>query len=210
MPQLFSFTRKLKRSINFLLEHQDLDRIFILPLSDQATEQLLELQKLLEDRHLDENVNDKWTYYQGNSGFNTRKVYKHLHGVWEASPLFPWLWSPGNLGKHKFFFWLLLEDRLNTRNLLRRKNKYMDDQTCVLCNNGVEVPFIFYLIVCSLRASYLNIHWNLNLQPLDMIIEARTNFCSIIFREIVITTCQIIWKMRNSIILIMPLATSRF
>jgi hypothetical protein len=43
MPQLFSFTRKLKRSINFLLEHQDLDRIFILPLSDQATEQLLEL-----------------------------------------------------------------------------------------------------------------------------------------------------------------------
>jgi len=33
-----------------------------------------------------------------------------------------------------------------------------------------------------------------------MIIEARTNFGSIIFREIVVTACWIIWKMRNNII----------
>jgi len=32
------------------------------------------------------------------------KAYKCLQGSYEASPLFSWLWSTGNLGKHKFFF----------------------------------------------------------------------------------------------------------
>jgi hypothetical protein len=36
-----------------------------------------------------------------------------------------------NLGKHKFFFWLLLRDRLNTKNLLRRKTNILEDYNCV-------------------------------------------------------------------------------
>jgi hypothetical protein len=30
-------------------------------------------------------------------------------------------------------FWLLLQDRLNTRGLLRRKNMYLDSYVCELC-----------------------------------------------------------------------------
>jgi hypothetical protein len=56
----------------------------------------------------------------------------------EASPLFFGLWASCNLGKHKFFFWLLIRDILNTTNLLRRKNMELDDYTCVLCNGGHE------------------------------------------------------------------------
>ena len=55
-----------------------------------------------------------------------------MMGSLEASPLFDWLWSSSNLGKHKFFFWLLLRDQLNTRNILRRKNTDLDDYNCVL------------------------------------------------------------------------------
>ena len=44
------------------------------------------------------------------------------------------------------------------------------------------------------------IHWNMNLSPLDMIIEARSNFGNLIFREIFITTCWVIWTSRNAVI----------
>ena len=36
------------------------------------------------------------------------------------------------------------------------------------------------------------INWNLNLSPLDMILQARADFDNIIFREIVITACWVI------------------
>lgn len=62
LPQLFSFTRKHKCSINFLVEHQDLDRLFSLPLSIQAANQLTDLHALLDARPLDEETTDTWTY----------------------------------------------------------------------------------------------------------------------------------------------------
>jgi hypothetical protein len=48
--------------------------------------------------------------------------------------------------------------------------------------------------------SSINIHWDLSLQSLDMIIRARTDFGSHIFREIFISACWIIWKAWNGII----------
>jgi len=47
----------------------------------------------------------------------------------------------------------------------------------------------------------MHIYWNDNLDPLDMIIEARTAFGSYLFRAIVITACWIIWNSRNGLIL---------
>ena len=46
----------------------------------------------------------------------------------------------------------------------------------------------------------MHIYWNNNLDPLDMIIEARTLFGHSIFRELMITACWIIWRTRNAII----------
>jgi len=48
--------------------------------------------------------------------------------------------------------------------------------------------------------SSIPISWNLNLPPLDMILEARTNFGSPIFRELFTTACWIIWTTRNRVI----------
>jgi hypothetical protein len=44
---------------------------------------------------------------------------------------------------------------------------------------------------------FISISWNLQLQPLDMIIEAQNVFGDHIFREIVITAYWIIWTTRN-------------
>lgn len=147
-PQLFSFARKPKCSIRFLLNHQ-LDRVFSPTLSVIAANQLMELQTLLEDRTWDENTLDTWSYTWGNSNFSSKKAYKALSPHVEASPLFKWLWNASNKGNHKFFFWLLIRDRLNTRNLLRRKNMHLPYYTCALCSAGVEEDYFHLFFHCS-------------------------------------------------------------
>ena len=95
-----------------------------------------------------------------------------------------------------------IKDRLNTRNLLRRKNVYLDDYTCVLCSNGLEETSFHLFFECSFSVDCwsINIQWNLNLQPLDMVITTRNAFGKLTFRELVITACWIIWEKRNGII----------
>ena len=51
-----------------------------------------------------------------------KKAYKHLSGYRQVHPSFRWLWASSYQNKHKVFFWLLLKDRLNIQNLLRRKH----------------------------------------------------------------------------------------
>jgi len=82
--------------------------------------------------------------------FSSSRAYKKLRGIVEASHLFKWLWTSSNLGKHKFFVWWLLRDRLNTRNILRRKNRILDDYNCVLCNSCCEET-LFHLFFSSAR-----------------------------------------------------------
>jgi hypothetical protein len=70
---------------------------------------LEEIQAILQERVWDENINDIWNYSWGPSVFSSKKAYNILIGNTEASPLFSWLWASSNLGKHKFFFRLLLD-----------------------------------------------------------------------------------------------------
>jgi hypothetical protein len=191
-----------KCSLQFYLE-QDISHIFSLPLSQQAADQILHLENHIQSLNIDEFQNDIWTYCWGSMNYSSKKAYTKLQGYSEASPLFSWLWGSNNLGKHKFFFWLLLRDRLSTRNLLRRKNMFLEDYSCVLCNSGQEETFFHLFFECPFSTScwhFISIHWNLNLQPLDMIISAREDFGSNIFREIIITACWAIWLVRNGVI----------
>jgi hypothetical protein len=72
-----------------------------------------------------------------------------------------------------------------------------------MCNQGCEETSLHLFFECSFgkecRES-IPIIWEMNLNPLDMILQARMNFGSVIFREILITACWILWNTRNSII----------
>lgn len=108
-PQLFSFSKKHKCSISYFLD-QDVPRLFSLPLSTQAIDQLQEIDNLLQARYQDENVEDILTYSWGSTKYSSKKAYNILIGTTAASPLFKWIWASSNLSKHKFFFWLLLRE----------------------------------------------------------------------------------------------------
>ena len=86
-PQLYSFTKKPKCSLWFFVD-QSLDRLFHLPLSIQASNQLTDLQAVLQEGVWDPEEADYWVYSWGSSTYNNRKAYKCLQGSYEASPLF--------------------------------------------------------------------------------------------------------------------------
>lgn len=177
--------------------------LFSLPLSQEAAAQLEHMQEYLENSNFSETDIDVWSYTWGTTKFSSKKTYTKLQDQSEASPLFTWLWGSSNLGKHKFFFWLLLWDRLSTHNLLRRKRMFLEDYSCVLCNSGMEETLLHLFFECPFSTTCwqsISIHWGLNLQPLDMVITARKQFGSNIFREILITACWTIWLVRNGII----------
>lgn len=139
----------------------------------------------------------------GFPGFSSKKAYLQLIGSRPCSPIFKWMWKSCARSKHKFFFWLLLRDWLNTRNLLRRKNMHLDDHSCVLCSSGDEETLMHLFFYCSFSQSCcatLGISWVLSLPPLHMIIQARQDFGRSIFREIIIVASWCIWCHRNSII----------
>lgn len=102
-PHLFSFAKKQKCSLKFFME-SDASRNFTLPLSVQASQELIALQESLQQEAGDEQDWDIWSYRWNSQNFCSKKAYKHLQGIQVSSPLFKWMWSAGNLGKHKFFF----------------------------------------------------------------------------------------------------------
>lgn len=59
-------------------------------------------------------------------------------------------WKSSSKGKAQILLWLLLKDRLNTRNLLRRKSMDILDYNGVLCSAPIERnsdPFFFWMLV---------------------------------------------------------------
>ena len=79
----------------------------------------------------------------------------------------------------------------------------LDDYSCVLCSLGCEETCFRLFFECPFSRdcwATIPINQNLNLSPLDMILQVRADFDNIIFREIVITTCQVILTTRNRII----------
>jgi hypothetical protein len=56
--------------------------------------------------------------------------------------------------KENSFFWLVLQERLNTRALLKRKNMPLPDYSCVLCACGIEEELSHLLFHCPFSLVY--------------------------------------------------------
>jgi hypothetical protein len=79
----------------------------------------------------------------------------------------------------------------------------LDDYNCVLCSSGCEETSFHLFFECPFSQVCWNsipMSWDTNLQPLDMIIKARSDFGNAFFREILITVCWAIWITRNGVI----------
>jgi hypothetical protein len=116
---------------------------------------------------------------------------------------FRWIWKSACLPKHKFFFWLLIQDRLNTKMHMVKNNLFVDSQHCVLCNEDTQENMIHLFFQCDFSQNFwwrLGEEWNTELEVIDMIMDAKKDQLTVFFNEAMIVGCWSIWNQRNSII----------
>lgn len=199
-PELYSFSLNKKISVQKFLQ-SDIDHLLQLPLSLSASNELAILINNLDDFQLQLNSEDIWSYIWGSNAFSVQKAFSKLIGTTLASPWFKWMWrSYAVRVTKKFFFWLFLRDRINTRGLPGRKNMHLDSYNCVYCDTGQEETIVHLFFQCPFSqrcCRKLNIFWDLSLDPDSMLFTARQNFNSKIFREVLIIGCCAIWCHRT-------------
>jgi hypothetical protein len=118
-PRLFSFVLNDNLSASQVYEMEDISSIFFLPLSVQAHGELNELQDLMAANPLS-NQNDVWSYTWGDK-YYVAKFYEYIHSHIKVPKVYHWLWKSSCVMSVKMFAWLLLRDRLNTKDLIHRR-----------------------------------------------------------------------------------------
>ena len=76
------------------------------------------------------------------------KVYGLLKKGISAHIIFSLIWKSAPILRYKVFFWLLLKDRLNNRNLLQKKTFNLPDYSCVLCDDKVDETNLHLFLDC--------------------------------------------------------------
>lgn len=200
-PQLFSFAKNKYISVSIAANTTILHDLFHLPLSSEAFTQFQDFSYKLQSLTLQDS-SDSWFFY-GNHTFSIKRIYRLLIGHHSVHNVHKWLWKSACQNKRKVFFWLVLKDRLSTRCLLRRRNMFLPDYTCVFCTHDVDEDLLHLLFHCPFAMAF----WYTlgiiipNSDDLFVIIEGlKVQIHLPFFLEIIVTMCWAIWMMRNDII----------
>jgi hypothetical protein len=93
-------------------------------------EQLHELEHQIADINLNEHQ-EKWNFIWGNQ-FSTKKLYNLLMGEHPTHQPILDIWKTCNIPRQKFFSWLLPHGKLNTKDMMTKKNFYVEFSECIL------------------------------------------------------------------------------
>ena len=149
-PRAFSFATKEDVSVEDFLGSTTLDENFYLPLSPQALDEVHDLQEISMHLQPSTSPNDVWSYAWGKTEFKASDYYKFCFREADAHPTFSHLWKSHCIMRIKVFGWLLIHDRLNTRNMLKRRHFNIgDDHTCLLCGLQVKETVDHMIFSCS-------------------------------------------------------------
>jgi hypothetical protein len=107
-------------------------------------------QIVLNDAH------DRWRYIWGSDKFSSQKAYRFSMGRMQIHPIYRLVWKSKCQPKHRVFYWLWLKNRLNTRNMLRRRNMELDSYSCENCLWQREET-LYHLF---LRCNFAKACWN--------------------------------------------------
>ena len=115
-----------------------------------------------------------------------------------------YIWKSRCLPKLKVFLWLLLKDRLNTKDLMVRKHWHVEGgHSCVLCDDDVLETRDQLFFTCPFaNRCWDTIHIDFeNIGHIhSRILKTKSDFTGPCFMEIFATAAWNIWKARNELI----------
>ena len=202
-PRAFSFAKDEDISVRAFLGATSLQETFHLPLSEQAHAETRNLQSLTLDVQLAGlSTHDDWTYVWGSIHFAANKFYEFFFRDVQAHPAYSWLWKSKTTMKIKVFGWLLLSDRLNTRNVLKQRHfnigNTFDCMLCPTCNDET-VEHLFFECPFSLHCwAKIGMQGSTQGNRLDWVESAKTSWNRPLFVEILLQSARSIWKERNN------------
>jgi hypothetical protein len=152
---------------------------------------MLQLQNILEGVSLNEST-DRWLYIWNTGQFSVKRAYSHLSGHLILHPVYHWLWRSFCQNKHKVFFWLLIKDRLSTRELLRRKNMDLQNYNCILCNGSTDESLLHLFLDGPFATqcwAWLNIQVDHSFDPFQNLQGFKEQLRVPFFMEVIILMC---------------------
>jgi hypothetical protein len=102
------------------MDAEDSDSIFILPILQEAFNKLQNLRDHLLLQMFDEHDKDTWSYQWGNTNILSKKFLQDVFSKLASTPDVFLDVEIQSTPRVKFFAWLILVDRLNTKMMLRR------------------------------------------------------------------------------------------
>lgn len=88
---------------------------------------------------IDERNPDAWSFVWGADRYRPRDFYDFCYREVVPPNYLAEIWETKCTMKHRVFAWLMLVDRLNTRDMLQRRNYNIgSDFTCMTCTVGAR------------------------------------------------------------------------
>ena len=98
-------------------EASSLEDLFYIPISQAAAEELEDLRVMIQSFMLSEET-DQRIFCWDSSLYTAAKLYKLAFLTMQTPAVFRLVWKSKVTPRIKFFAWLILLDRLNTKNML--------------------------------------------------------------------------------------------
>jgi hypothetical protein len=164
-----------------------------------AYNEFLDLQAFLNNLPpISPSSKDSWYLIWGKRRFLSSHFYGYQFRGLRPSRVILDIWKTKCIPTIKFLAWLLLNDRLNTRNILKRRRKVLDEgYNFVMCHNREEETAAHLFFSCPPAANRwfaLGIVWEENLSVHQKILQARPVFGHPFFMEIFMIGAWCIWK----------------
>jgi hypothetical protein len=174
-------------------------------MSPQAFEEFQSLELLLDGVHCDSMVKDVWSTVWKDGVYTSCLYYKHCFKDVVASKIYAAIWSSKVMLRNKVFAWLLVSDRLNTRDMIRKRHWNVTNNQfhCVLCPTFSTEDWMHLFFDCNFSVRiwcYLQIEWEPGDTFEQIFFEAKRKFAKPFFTEVVILALWHIWKQRNEAI----------
>jgi len=121
----------------------------------------------------------------------------------KADEAFGWLWKAKCPIKFKMFGWLLMVDRLNTRNMLKRRHFAVagGNYTCMLCQNPPEETVEHLFFECPFAKqcwSKVGLTWSGGTNRLAILHGGRESWRRPLFMDIFLLAAWSLWMERNN------------